>query len=135
MSAAIGCPTEAVVGSALGITVSAPVVVHGTVGSTPLPPGATGLACEYRGASLNVLIERLTNVSPSYLGAFTAHFPVAPVSVSGLGDQADAFSQSLGAGKDNEGVVAAKGSTIIDVVATATPASLDQVEALVSSLL
>jgi len=57
------------------------------------------------------------------------------VSVSGLGDQADAFSQSLGAGNDNEGVVAAKGSTIIDVVATATPASLDQVEALVSSLL
>ena len=45
------------------------------------------------------------------------------------------FSQSLGGGKDNEGVVASKGSTLVSIDATATPASLGQVQSLVSSLL
>ena len=56
-------------------------------------------------------------------------------SVSGVGDQATSFFQSLGGGKDNEGVVATKGSTLVSIGATATPASLSQVEALVNSLL
>jgi hypothetical protein len=59
---------------------------------------------------------------------------VAPVAVPGLGDQADSFKQALNVGKDNEGVVAAKGSTIVDVTATDTPATLAQLETLVGSL-
>lgn len=129
-----GCPTAAIVGSALGITLPAPAVVHGG-GGTPLPAGATGVACEYRGQSLNVIIELIRNISPSYIAQFSTKFPVAFASVSGVGDQARSFSVSLGGAKDNEGVVATKGSTLVDIVATATPASLTQLESLVSQLL
>jgi hypothetical protein len=59
---------------------------------------------------------------------------VTYTSVSGVGDQARSFSQSLGGGKDNEGVVATKGSSLVDITATATPASLAQIEALVNLL-
>jgi len=55
--------------------------------------------------------------------------------VAGVGDEARSFYVSLGGGKDNEGVVAAKGSTVVAIVATATPATLSQIEALVNSLL
>ena len=129
-----GCPTAATVGSALGITLPAPTVIHGG-GGTPLPVGATGMACEYRGQSLNVIIELIRNISPSYIAKFSTKFPVTFTSVSGVGDQARSFSVSLGGGKDNEGVVATKGSTLVGIVATATPASLSQLESLVSHLL
>jgi hypothetical protein len=128
------CPTAATVGSALGITLPAPIVVHGG-GGTPLPAGATGVACEYRGQSMNVIIELIRNISPSYIAQFSSKFPVTFTRVSGVGDQARSFSVSLGGGKDNEGVVATKGSTLVDIVATATPASLSQLESLVSRLL
>lgn len=62
-------------------------------------------------------------------------FSVAYKSVSGVGDQARSFSQPLNAGKDNEGVVATKGSNLVDITATGTSASLSQIEALVSQLL
>ena len=55
--------------------------------------------------------------------------------MSGLSDQATSFYQSLGSGKDNEGVVATKGQTLVSVGATSTPATLSQVDALVNSLL
>jgi len=128
------CPSATAVGSALGITVSAPVAVPGG-GGDQLPAGATAIACDYHGTGLNVIVEEITNVDPSYLSKFTAKFPVAPVAVPGLGDQADSFRQALNGGKDNEGVVAAKGSTIVEVTATDTPATLTQLETLVGSLL
>jgi hypothetical protein len=128
-----GCPTAGTVGSALGITLGAPVVVHG--GGTPLPAGATGVACDYTGQSLNVIIELIRNISPSYIAQFSTKFPAAFTSVPGVGDQARSFSVPLGAGKDNEGVVATKGSSLVSIVATATPASLSQLESLVSQLL
>jgi hypothetical protein len=127
------CPTATAVGYALGITVSAPVAVPGG-GASDLPAGATAIACDYHGTGLNVIVEEITNVDPSYLGKFTAKFPVAPVAVPGLGDQADSFKQALNGGKDNEGVVATKGSTIVDITATGTPATLTQLETLVGSL-
>lgn len=129
-----GCPAAATVGSALGITLPAPISVHGG-GGTPLPAGATGVACEYRGQSLNVIIELIRNISPSYIAQFSTKFPVTFTSVPGVGDQARSFKVSLGGGKDNEGVVATRGSTLVDIVATATPASLSQLESLVSQLL
>lgn len=132
-AAASSCPTAATVGAALGITVSAPVGVTGG-GGTPLPPGATAVVCDYHGTALNVIIEVLRNVDPSTISRFSTQFPVAYASVSGVGDQARSFSQSLGGGKDNEGVVATKGSTLVDIVATATPASLAQIEALLNQL-
>jgi len=104
-------------------------------GGDQLPAGATAIACDYHGTGLNVIVEEITNVDPSYLSKFTAKFPVAPVAVPGLGDQADSFRQALNGGKDNEGVVAAKGSTIVEVTATDTPATLTQLETLVGSLL
>lgn len=131
---AASCPTATTVGAALGITVSKPVGVAGG-GGTSLPAGAKGLACEYSGTGLNVIIELITNVDPSSITLFSSKFPVAYASVSGVGDQARSFSQLLGGGKDNEGVVATKGSTLVDITATATPASLAQIEALVSQLL
>ena len=86
------------------------------------------------GAADNVLIELIANISPSYIAQFSGKFPVGFKSVSGVGDEARSFSQALGGGKDNEGVVATKGSTIVAIVATDTPASLTQIEALVNQL-
>ncbi len=128
------CPTAATVGAALGITVPKPVGVAGG-GATQLPPGATGIVCEYPGKSLNVIIELITNIDPSSIAMFSSRFPVAYNNVTGVGDQARSFAVSLGGGKDNEGVVATKGRTLVDVTATATPASLAQIEALVNQLL
>jgi hypothetical protein len=133
-AASAQCPSGSTVGSALGTTLPNPVGVAGG-GGTPLPGGATEMVCDYHTTAENVIIVLITNISPSYISMFSAHFPVAFQSVSGVGDQARAFSQSLGGGKDNEAVVATKGSTIVSVGATATPASLSQVESLVNSLL
>jgi hypothetical protein len=132
--AAATCPTAATVGGALGVTVAAPVGVAGG-GSTKLPAGAKGLACEYGGVGLNVIIELISGIDPSSISLFSSNFPVPYQTVSGVGDQARSFLQTLGAGKDNEGVVATKGSNLVAITATATPASLGQVEALVNQLL
>jgi hypothetical protein len=132
--AAASCPTGATVGAALGINLPNPIGVVGG-GGTQLPAGATGAACEYAGKGLNVIIVLVANINPSSISLFSDKFPVAYKSVSGVGDQARSFSQSLNAGKDNEGVVATKGSTLVAITATATPASLAQIEALVSQLL
>jgi hypothetical protein len=93
------------------------------------------VACEYHGTSDNVIIVLIANISPSYIAKFSAHFPGGYKTVSGVGDQARSFSQPLGGGKDNEGVVAVKGSTIVSIDATDTPASLAQLESLVNQLL
>jgi hypothetical protein len=53
----------------------------------------------------------------------------------GGGCEARSFSQALGGGKDNEGLVATKGSTIVAIIATDAPASLTQIEALANQLL
>jgi hypothetical protein len=128
------CPTAATVGTALGITVPAPVGVVGG-GATKLPAGATGEVCNYHAQTFNVIIIVLRNISPSFIANFSSRFPVPYASVSGVGDQARSFTAPIGAGKDNEGVVATKGSTLVSITATATPASLTQVETLVSQLL
>lgn len=122
-------------GSALGITLPNPVGVAGGNGSTKLPAGAKGMACEYHAQTYNVIIELITNISPTYISKFSSQYPVAYKNVPGVGDQARSFFQSLSNGKDNEGVVATKGSTLVAIVATATPASLAQLEALVNQLL
>ena len=128
------CPTAATVNAALGSSVAAPVGVTGG-SKTKLPAGATGETCEYMGTGQNVIIEVITNVGPSAISLFSSKFPVAAASVSGVGDQARAFSQSLGAGKTNEGVVAVKGTTLVAITATDTPATLARLEALVKQLL
>jgi hypothetical protein len=133
-TAPVTCPTAATVGSALGITVPKPVGISGG-GGTPLPAGATAEACDYHASSFNVIIELITNIDPSYIAQFSSHFPVAFVSVPGVGDQARSFTVTLGGGKVNEGVVATKGKHLVDITATATPASLAQVETLVNQLL
>jgi len=93
------------------------------------------MACEYSGTGLNVIIEVITNTDPTSIALFSSKFPVAYASVSGVGDQARSFSESLNGGKNNQGVVATKGSTLVAITATATPASLAQIEALVNQLL
>ncbi|MFI5091339.1 MAG: hypothetical protein ACHP7P_14925, partial [Terriglobales bacterium] len=117
-----------------GITLPKPVGVPVT-GATTLPAGVTAVVCDYHAATYNVIIERLTNISPSYITQFSTNFPVPFTTVSGVGDQARAFSAPIGGGKDNEGVVATKGTTLVAIIATATPASLAQLEALVNQLL
>jgi hypothetical protein len=128
------CPTAARVGSALGITLPQPVGVAGS-GKTQLPAGATAVVCEYPGKSLNVIIELISNIDPSYIAQFSSKFPAAYASVSGVGDQARSFSVSIGGGKDNEGIVATKGRNLVAITATATLASLAQIEALINQLL
>ncbi|HET7466978.1 MAG TPA: hypothetical protein VFL29_09935 [Candidatus Dormibacteraeota bacterium] len=127
------CPTAARVNAALGTNVRTPVSVVGA-GSTQLPAGASGQSCEYPGTSENVIIIIVTNIDPSNISKFSDRFPAPYTSVSGVGDQARAFKVQLGGGKDNEGVVATKGTTIIALTATATPASLAQIEALINQL-
>ena len=51
------------------------------------------------------------------------------MAVSGVGDQAYSFAQSLCAGSVNEGVVATKRSMLVSIGATDTPATLAQVDA------
>lgn len=131
-TAAATCPTAATVDAALGTSLPAPVGI--ATGSTQLPAGATGVACEYHASTYNVIIELISNIAPSSITNFTKNFPVPPTAVSGVGDQAWSFSQSLGPGV-NEGVVATKGRTLVSIGATYTPATLAQVEALVNSLL
>ena len=131
-TAAATCPTAATVDAALGTSLPAPVGI--ATGSTGLPAGATGFACEYHASAYNVIIELISNIAPSSITNFTKNFPVPPVAVSGVGDQAYSFSQTLSAGV-NEGVVATKGSMLVSIGATYTPATLAQVEALVNSLL
>jgi len=128
------CPTAGTVGSALGITLPAPVGVKPS-GASPFPPGATVKVCDYHAQTFNVIIEVLGNISPSDISLFSSQYPVPYKSVSGVGDQARSFTQSIGGGRDNEGVVATKGSTLVAIDATATPASLAQVEGLVNQLL
>ncbi len=62
-----------------------------------------------------MIIELISNIASSSITNFTKRFPVPPTAVSGVGDQAYSFSQSLGAGKVNEGVVATKGSTLVSM--------------------
>lgn len=133
-AAAPSCPSPATVDAALGTSLPAPVGIAGA-GGTPLPAGATAVVCEYRGTAYNVIMTLISNIDPSYISKFSANFPVPYTTVSGVGDQARSFSVSLGGGKDNEGVVATKGSTLVALVATATPASLAQIEALINQLL
>ena len=128
------CPSAAVVGSALGVTLPKPTGVAGG-GGVPLPAGSTAIVCEYAGKTYNVIIELFTGFPPADISLFSARFPVPYQNVSGVGDQARSFQQSLNGGKDNEGVVATKGMNLVSITATATPASLAQVEALVNSLL
>lgn len=128
------CPTAVTVDAALGTTLPKPVSIVGG-GGTTLPAGATGLSCEYAGTTYNVIIQLITNIDPSNISRFSARYPMPYVSVSSVGDQARSFVQTLGVGKDNEGVVATKGTTLVAITATATPASLAQVEALVNQLL
>jgi hypothetical protein len=132
-AASATCPTAATVDAALGTSLPAPIGIAG--GGAALPAGATGIACEYHGATANVLIQLISNISPTSISLFSAKFPVPFKNVSGVGDQARSFSQPLGAGKDNEGVVATKGMSLVAITATDTPASLKQVEALVNQLL
>lgn len=128
------CPSGSAVGSALSTTLPDAVVIPNT-GTSQLPSGATGISCDYHTTTDNVIITVLQNVSASDISQFSQHFPVAFTPVSGVGDQARSFSVSLGGGKTNEGLVAAKGSTVVAIVATYTPATLSQLEALVNSLL
>jgi hypothetical protein len=137
VAASSQCPSGAAVGSALGTTLPDAVGVAGAAGAggPPLPGGAIGLVCDYHTTSENVIIVKITNISASYMSQFSKNFPSGGKAVSGVGDQARSFYVALGGGKDNEGVVATKGSTIVSIGATATPASLSQVEALVNQLL
>lgn len=54
--------------------------------------------------------------------------------MSGVGDQARSFVQPVN-GENTEGIVAIKGTTLVSVYATLTPASLADIEGLVNTLL
>ncbi len=132
-SASSKCPTAAVVGAALTITLPKPTSVAG--GTSQLPAGAVVLVCNYHASTYNVIIEKIDNVDPSYISKFSDKFPVPYKPVGGVGDQARTFYAPLGGGRDNEGVVATKGRTLVSITATGTPSTLAQIETLVNQLL
>ncbi len=132
-SASTKCPTAADVGAVLTVTLPKPTNVGGGTGT--LPAGAVLLVCNYHSSMLNVIIEKITNIDPSYISNFSSRFPVPYKTAAGVGDQARTFYQSLGGGRDNEGIVASKGRTIVNIVATGTPATLDQLGTLANQLL
>ncbi len=134
-TASSSCPSGSTVQAALGTSALPNAVGVAGGGSAQLPAGATGIVCEYSAPPENVILEVLQNIPSSYISAYSSKFPKAFTTVSGLGDEARSFVDNLGAGKTNLGVVAAQGTTIVAVVATYTPATLSQVEALVRSLL
>jgi hypothetical protein len=137
-AASQACPAGSSVSSALS-TPGLPnaVGIAPNAATSQLPAGATGIVCDYHlaAANENVIIEVIVNIAGSYISAFSSHFPVGFAPVSGVGDQARSFHQALGDGKDNEGVVATKGSTLVVIDATATPATLSQIESYINSLL
>ena len=136
VAASTSCPSGSTVQSALGTsTLPNAVGIPPTAATSELPAGATGIVCEYHATTENVIIEVIVNIPASYISAYSSHFPAGFQSVSGVGDQARSFDQALGGGKDNEGVVATKGTTLVVVDATDTPATLSQIESLVNSLL
>ncbi len=136
VAASTSCPSGSSVSSALGTSgLPNAVGVAPTGGTSEFPAGATGIVCEYHATTENVIIEVIANIPGSYISAYSSHFPAGFKTVSGVGDQARSFDQALGGGKDNEGVVATKGTTLVVVDATDTPATLSQIESLVSSLL
>jgi hypothetical protein len=134
-TASSSCPSGSTVSSALGTSGLPDAVGLKGGGSTELPAGATGIVCEYHASTENVIVEVIQNVPSSFISAYSSKFPVGFKAVSGLGDVARSFETSLGGGKTNEGIVAAQGTTIVAIVATATPATLSQIESLVRSLL
>ena len=136
VAASSSCPSGSTVTSALGTSALPNAVgIAPTAATSELPAGATGIVCEYHATTENVIIEVIQNIPSSYISAYSSHFPAGFKTVSGVGDQARSFDQALGGGKDNEGVVATKGTTLVVVDATDTPATLSQIESLVSSLL
>jgi hypothetical protein len=131
------CPTSQDVGAALGMTLPSPTRVSG---GNSLPPGATGVVCNYLTPSFDVLVEVFAGVSPSYVTqgeqAVQKRSPsVKFTPLSGVGDQAVSYSYRLSGGADAEGILATKGSSFVGVFATRTPASLSQIQALVNHLL
>jgi hypothetical protein len=135
-AASAACPSGSSVSSALGTSgLPDAVGVAPTAATSELPAGATGIVCEYHATTENVIIEVIMNIPGSYISAYSSHFPAGFQTVPGVGDQARSFHQELGGGKDNEGVVATKGTTLVVVDATDTPATLSQIESLVNSLL
>ena len=136
VAASSSCPSGSTVTSALGTSALPNAVgIAPTAATSELPAGATGIVCEYHATTENVIIEVIQNIPSSYISAYSSHFPAGFKTVSGVGDQARSFDQALGGGKDNEGVVATKGTTLVVVDATDTPATLSQIESLVNSLL
>jgi hypothetical protein len=135
-AASAACPAGSSVSSALS-TPGLPnaVGIAPNAATSQLPAGATGIVCDYHASTSNVIIEVIANIPGSYISAFSSHFPVGFAPVSGVGDQARSFHQALGGGKDNEGVVATKGTTLVVIDATATPATLSQIESYINSLL
>ncbi len=129
-----GCPGAAVVGDTLGTHVDEPTTVANSLGKS-LPSGAKAVACKYAGNGETVLIELFSNIASSNISLFSNKFPVKYTSVKGVGDQARAYSKSLGGGKQNIQVVATKGKNLVSITALATLASLSQIEALVTQLL
>jgi hypothetical protein len=135
-AASAACPSGSSVSSALGTSgLPNAVGVAPPASTSEFPAGATGIVCEYHATTANVIIEVIMNIPGSYISAYSSHFPAGFQTVPGVGDQARSFHQTLGGGKDNEGVVATKGTTLVAVDATDTPATLGQIESLVSSLL
>jgi hypothetical protein len=136
VAASSSCPSGSTVTSALGTSALPNAVgIAPTAATSELPAGATGIVCEYHATTENVIIEVIQNIPSSYISAYSSHFPAGFKTVSGVGDQARSFDQALGGGKDNEGVVATQGTTLVVVDATDTPATISQIESLVSSLL
>jgi hypothetical protein len=138
------CPSAGMVGGALDTTLETPTVVTPAASATPLPSGASGIACLYEGTSGAVVVIALASGLPSsYLTQAEqqqmAEEEASGVSInftpiSGLGDEAASY-QYTADGRTVEGVLAGQGGNFAGVFTDGATASLSQCESLVSSLL
>jgi hypothetical protein len=137
------CPSASTVGGALGTTVGTPTVVTPGASATPLPGGATGIACSYISGRTVVIIALAAGLPSSYfsqeeqkqvasLKAAGVNINFAPL--SGLGDEAATY-QYTADGLTVEGVLAGQGGNFAGVFTDGTTATLGQIESLVQQLL
>ena len=133
------CPLSSSVSQVLGETVSTPNT--NTTSSLPLPSGASGIRCLYPGSvHVPVMITLAENVPAAdfsavqmvMAGADTGQTISQFTPVAGVGDQAVTYSL---ASETATGVIAIKGTDVVDVTTLFVAVPLSQIESLVTQLL
>ena len=137
------CPAASIVNAALGSSLQFDKTITSTKLVDTLPSGAGHIACEYDAATQRALVVLLNNLPASLF--VTEEVDVAnvfdltldelqPVTVTGIGDQASAFSYN---GPEGAGMIldVQEGTNRVAVCVGGGSPTLTQMEALVTELM